>query len=262
MSFFAPFAFIRTELGVPPAPPVSDIPPHSPFAYYDATNTAYSSASVWNDVVSSGSANMTFKPKPGAFIAPTYTAGEYYTYNGSNTNFELTGSSALTDFMNNLEGYEHTKIALLFPTSTAEEDFMSGASTITMIFANTSPAANAVRGHVFSGGGTLATDSSISTTTSVYWFGGQRFSTSSVSQGRVDVISGGAGSLPATITNGSNGGWTFNATGDTRFIVGARNLPNRAFFDGRIAQMVVYDKPLTDTEVQDVLLYMKDRQGI
>jgi hypothetical protein len=251
---FTPFAFVKQEI-IPPIPSI--VPPYSPFAYYDATNTSFSSASVWNDVVSGGSGNMALKPRNGT---PSYTAGEYYTF--SSANFELTGSTALSDFMNNLAGYEHTKIALLFPTSTVEEDFMSGASTITMIFANTSPVANAVRGHVFSSGGTLVTDASISTTTNVYWFGGQRFSTSSISSGKVDTVSGAAGSLPVTIDNGTSGGWAFDSDGDSRFILASRNLPVRGFFDGRIAQVVVYDKALTDSEIQDVCTYMKNRQGL
>ena len=252
MSFYTPFAFIQSAAVVP-----ANVPPYSPYAFYDATNTLYTSASVWNDVVSEGANNRALKPLSGT---PTYVSGQYYEF--TSDNLELTGSTALSEFMNNLAGYEHTKIALIYPTSTTEEDFMSGASTITMLFSGTSPAANAVRGHVFSSGGTLVTDSSISTTTSTWWFGGQRFSTSSASVGRVDVISGAAGSLPGTITNGSNGGWAFDVNGDSRFIIGSRNLPVRGFFDGRIAQVVVYDKALSDSEVQEVLDWMKDHQGL
>jgi hypothetical protein len=255
---FTPFAFVKQEI-IPPIPSI--VPPYSPFAYYDATNTSFSSASVWNDVVSGGSGNMALKPANGT---PTYTSGEYYTFSqASTTNFQLTGSTPLSDFMNNLQSNNHTKIALLFPTSTTEEDFMSGGGTINMILSSTSPAANAVLGYV----DTLAaavrqTNSSISTTTNVYWFGGQRFASSSISVASVDAISGGASSLPVTITNGATGSWSATANGPTRFIAGSRNNPVRAYFDGRIAQMAIYDKALTDSEIQDVCTYMKNRQGL
>jgi hypothetical protein len=252
MSFFTPFAFIKQEVA---AGGRTDIPPFDPYAFYDATNTSYSSASVWNDVVSYGADNFALKPRNGT---ATYTSGEYYTFSqASSTNFELTGSTALSDFMNNMASFEHTRIALIYPTSTTEEDFFGGGDTITMIDGGS------LRGYVLNANTPSAITTTVSgVTTNVYRFGGQRMVTPTISSAYVSAISGLVSSLPATINNSSTLTWGAEAAGDTRFIIGSRNEPVRAYFDGRIAQAVVYDKALTDGEIQDVLIWMKNHQGL
>lgn len=259
MPFFAPFSFIKSSIVIP-----IPVPPFEPFAYYDATNTQFATSVVWNDSVSAGDPNMSLlqdtflSPEPAQF--PVYTPGEYYTFNELDyTALTISGGELVNNFdpINNLRTGSHTLVALMIPTQNTNECFIGGSGVINFI------TQSVVVGFVggISPGPDASTSSSISTPTGSYWFGGQRFTTSSGDIGQVDALSGDAASLPITITNGKTG--SRESTGfQGKFKLGWTDAGAPRFFNGQIAQVAVYLKPLSDSEIQDVCVFMADRQGL
>lgn len=257
---FTPFGFVRGEAAAPG--PRTDIPPYNPYVYFDATNTSYSSANYMNDVVSLGAdPTHDFSQKTGN---PTYTSGQYWEIYqpGTVENYYMSSSLSTSDFLRNLGSLEHTIIALHYPYQTSEADIIAsdglgGSAVLLMLYAG---ANNGVRGHAWNGSALASTDATSATPTNQWNFAAQRLSITGASTCRLDIFYDPVGSLPPTKIVGSDVGYSVGSNSGVP-IVGARTTDGQKY-DGRIAQLVIYDAALTDSEVNDVMDYMKTRSGL
>ena len=255
MPIFAPFAFIKEEAEAGPAPR-TDIPPYDPYAFYDATNTTYSSATYAEDVVTLGAnASRNFTRYNSA---PDYTSGQYWTFTGANgDNFYLDSSATTSQFLSNMGGQEHTIITLNYPTQTDEEDIIgngiTAGSILLMYFLDA-----VTRGHDFNGSATIVADHS-GVSTNAWRVASQRLSVSG-GTGTLKVWGAEVSSLPASATT-NTGTFSTTANGPALLTIASR-VTNAGYFDGRIAQIAIYDKALTDGEVDAVHTWMKDHQGL
>ena len=254
---FTPFAFVKGEAAVSR----TDIPPYDPYVYYDATNTTYSSADYLKDVVSLGAEPFkNFTEKSGT---PGYVSGEYWdiTQLPVYQNYYISSSIPNTDFLVTMGFKEHTIIILHYPTSLAEGDIIAnnGLSTgavLAMVYDNR------FRGHAFTGTTTVVTDSSNTLTVDAWQFGAQRLTFTGVGNCRLDVFEDLVGNLPPTKTTGSSETYnTGSTTGPTPLVIASRDI-NQGKYYGDIAQIAIYDYPLSDSEVNDVMDYMKTRSGL
>ena len=240
-----------------------DIPPHSPYSFYDATNQTYSTATEWIDIVDTGSDSTKNFTRTGKTF-PTYNSliGCYtFAEGASGNNMLIDSSSVSTDFLNRMGGDEHTILTYIFPTEAGlpEEDIVgngtSNGSVLLMIYGGTSPNPQAVRGHAWNSSLHTA-DSTTSTIVNNWWVAGQRQTKTSPTTSKLTAISGEAGT-PLTFTDSSITSYAYSPSGQL-LTLGSRSS-TQAYFDGNMAMVVIYDKALTNSEVQDVSTWMYNR---
>ena len=258
---FTPFAFVKQEIGA--AGGRTDIPPYNPYAYYDATNTTYSSGTNIQDVVTTGSILGRNFDTYGAGLDPSYTSGQYWTF--SNDVIVLNSGGALSDFLNSMGSKEHTIITLIYPTSTSEEDIVvNGAAAGGVLLMLYSAGSTGVRGHAGNSSALAVTDATSATAADAWSFASQRLTITSPSTARLDLFYGPVGSLPPTKVTGASVAYSATTNGPQRLGLGNRSQTGGASsaYDGRIAQIAIYDSPLSDSEVNEVMIYMKNRSGL
>jgi hypothetical protein len=244
------------------------LPSYSPYAYYDATNTSLCSDFYWNDAVTGGTDstrnfNGTYSTKP------SYVSGQYFDFNGANDLY--LSSSALLDPLNNLSTSDSTTIMLYYPTTSSVVDMLGNAGgplQSAVIMFNSGSNFQAVGygipslplGNVVS---SLATTSSINN----YNFGGMRFDYNIPTRNtiRLDTWITAPTSINSTFfVSGSNISPYDDATPTQQLILGARDSGTTAVskMRGRIAQIAIYDKVLSDAECIQVMSELKTHQGI
>ena len=232
------------------------VPPYSPFAYYDATNTTFSSATNIQDVVTSGQTDRNFDSSASY---PSYVSGEYWEFD--NKRISLSTTSTTSDFLNTLGANEHTIIVLHYPFATNEEDILgngpgNGGSILLMLLSF------GVRGHAWNASAAAISDATSTTPINEWNFTSQRLEISG-GNARLDLFYDPVGSLPPTKITGTPVAYSDAATSPVRLTIGDRDVSGGdPKYNGRIAQLVFYDKVLTDSEVNDVMDYMKTRQGL
>lgn len=239
----------------------TDIPPISGslLAYYDATNSTYSDANNWKDVLSLGT-QYTFDT--GDSSKPTYQSGVNngsYEFNGSNQSWKM-GSTPLTAAINELPSTSHTILSLVNLDTTTEEDIWSngappsnGANNILLMVY-----IGRVRSHVWSGntvGGTnvWSTDLTGYTIQNNWVVVGQNF----------NIVGSNA-----TIFSFAYDGTTFSKSGTQTKSWGLPVLnpanPTYAGYrsfgggimNGTYSQASIYNSSLSDADIQTVGDYM------
>lgn len=253
-----PFGFLQGP--VAGAAPRTDIPPITSGleAYFDATNSTYSSATSWQDVLSLGT-QYTFNQSD--TTDPTYDAvtnNGIYTFNGSTQSWQM-DSTYINSTLNNIAGSSHTIMVLVYLDAQSEED----------IWSNGAPPSNAnnavllmgfsgrVRTHCWSGNGSGGTN--VWSTDRVLDI---RFNWNVVVQ-RFS-ISGGNATIDGLIWNGTTlsksatqtktwGTPSASPTLDT--YVGYRGFGSGRM-DGAVSQAAIYTTALSDSDIQTVGDYM------
>ena len=238
----------------------TDIPPISASleAYYDATNSNYSDANNWKDVLSLGT-QYTFDT--GDTAKPTYQSGVNngsYLYDGNTQSWKM-GSTPLTATINELPSTSHTILSLVNLDSTSEEDIWSngappsnGANNVLLMYFNGN-----VRSHVWAGNGiggnnVWSTDLTISIINNWYVIG-QRFE---ISGGNATIDSFAYDGTTFSKSSTQTKTWgtpTTNPVNPT--YAGYRSFGNGRM-DGEYSQAAIYTTNLSDADIQTVSDYM------
>lgn len=231
-------AYIGGQLAYGVAPEVAYRPSFSPFAYYDGLNEANTSA-TWFETITGGEA-FDMDQARGSGV---YNTAGYYVFT---TDDYAPSGGTLSDKLNTLGSREHT-IITVFNTDTRSNDDIVGniPGANAVLFMNFN---NKIRGHAWNSSGTVnVTDATNITTLNTWWFGAQRNSATF----QLDVFSGALATANPTKTTGGTVAVTTPGTAGGKLTIGTRGNDVK-WFDGEIAQVVIYDKALTDSEIETV----------
>ena len=249
---FTPFAFIKTE-----APPGAFTPSYSPYAYYDGLNTTYASAGSWKDTITSGGdTSRNFVTNDGTV---GYNASGYFEFNGS-SDMTLDTGATTSDVLSTLGSRAHTMIVLYNADNLSNKDLIANwqgtvnNGVLIVLFGSK------VRGHIANASGTVAVLDSTNTVTTNTWNIAIQRSTESGGNFQLDVFEGDTSSVNKT-TGGTITATTPTSGGQLLFL-GNRGPGENKWFDGEIAQVVIYDKALSDSEINTVIGELGTHTGL
>lgn len=248
---FTPFAFVKSEVIIIPSR--TDIPPYSPYVFYNAINTTYSAGAYANDIVNLGGVStLNFIPSSSNV---SYTSGQHWNFTSSATPITFKINDTSNSFLNTMGNNEHT-ICYHIRTGTdlTNKDIMGSGVSAGAILSGTY-SSGIFRGHAWNGTNQAITDTSTTLSTSTEYFVAQRLTITGASTCRMDVfVSDWDGSSP-TKTTGSSADYSDSGTKANILYMGQRPA-TFSNWNGRIYQIAIYDKPLTDSEVTDVNTYL------
>ena len=239
----------------------TDIPPISASleAYYDATNSNYSDANNWKDVLSLG-VQYTFDS--GDTAKPTYQPSVNngtYEYNGSSQSWYM-GSTALSATINNLPSTSHTVLSLVNLDATTEEDIWSngappsnGANNILLMVY-----IGRVRSHIWAGNGSggtnvWSTDLTGYSILNNWVVVGQRFE---ISGGNATIDSFAYDGTTFSKSSAQTKTWGLPTLGPANPTYAGYRSFGSGRMDGTYSQAAIYTTNLSDADIQTVGDYM------
>lgn len=257
---FSPFGFMATKGGVTP----TSVPPYSPALYFDANNGTYSSLFKAENVVNSGSVVVDNLKGTGTSNSGSDSYdGTKWTYNKVNPRptLSVTGSATTSDLLRNVGNREHTICTLSYPLTYDENDVFgaSGDSGTALLGFNGTATTLNWKGHGWNQAGeSIQKQITLGSVVGSWVIGSQRLTNDGGGNATLKVWAAQSGSayVSGSQTNAYN---IINSTGSAYHSISSRNFGS-ANFSGSISQVVIYDKVLTDGEVDAVHEWMLNHQ--
>ena len=225
----------------PAAAPAAFVPSYSPYAYWDGLNASNSTGN-WVEGINGGTGFDLVTARG----TVTYNASGYFEFGGSD-DIAVSGGS-LTDVLQTLGSRAHTVIVVFNSNANSNNDILGNVPGNNSILLQCSP--GVIRGHIWNASGTLAVGNGTAMSNNAWYFGGQR---SEITGGnfQLSVFETLLTTATPSFTTIGTVAQTSPGTGIAPFTVGQRGNDNQ-WFNGEMAQLVVYDKYLTDAEIETV----------